>query len=95
MDPTFLNDINALGGLGSGVNVRRVFTPWQPRARRQAQSRRGPIRPTPNEPQIAGTRAHQKTRSCSSAKPFEWAFTRSDLNDLLEKLKQNSHPVAP
>ena len=25
-DPTSLNDINALGGLGGGVNVRRVFT---------------------------------------------------------------------
>ena len=29
-----------------------------------------------------------------SAKPFEWTFTRSDLDVLLEKLKQNSHRLA-
>jgi DDE superfamily endonuclease len=29
-----------------------------------------------------------------SAKPFEWTFTRSDLDVLLAKLKQNSHRLA-
>ena len=29
-----------------------------------------------------------------SAKPFKWTFTRSDLDVLLEKLKQNSHRLA-
>ncbi len=29
-----------------------------------------------------------------SAKPFDWTFTRSDLDALLEKLKQNSHRLA-
>jgi hypothetical protein len=29
-----------------------------------------------------------------SAKPFEWTFTRSDLDALLEKLKQKSHRLA-
>jgi hypothetical protein len=29
-----------------------------------------------------------------SAKPFEWTFTRSDLDALLEKLKQKSRRLA-
>src|SRR5712691_2451524 len=53
---------------------------------------------TPNDfPTLAALQNHLmrfQRRYQQSAKPFEWTFTRSDLDILLEKIKQKSYRLA-
>jgi len=53
---------------------------------------------TPNDFTSLATLQHQlmqfQQRYQQSAKPFEWTFTRNDLDALLEKLKQKSYRLA-
>lgn len=53
---------------------------------------------TPNDfPSLAALKAqlmHFQEHYQQSAKPFEWTFTRSDLNILLEKINQKSRRLA-